>query len=67
MDRFIRETMREYRAEVKNLAEKLMEIMEENLGLEKGTFKNKFTGNGEHEPFFGTKVSIDRWTEERFY
>ncbi|XP_074558605.1 1-aminocyclopropane-1-carboxylate oxidase-like [Curcuma longa] len=52
-----KETMREYRAEVKKLAEKLMEIMEENLGLEKGTFKNKFTGNGEHEPFFGTKVS----------
>ncbi|KAG6495763.1 hypothetical protein ZIOFF_043590 [Zingiber officinale] len=50
-------TMRGYRAEVKKLAEKLMETMEENLGLEKGTFKNQFTGNGEHEPFFGTKVS----------
>ncbi|KAG6499499.1 hypothetical protein ZIOFF_039288 [Zingiber officinale] len=50
-------TMREYRTEVKKLAEKLMETMEENLGLEKGTFKNQFTGNGEHEPFFATKVS----------
>ncbi|KAG6495554.1 hypothetical protein ZIOFF_043380 [Zingiber officinale] len=54
---FKAETMREYRTEVKKLAEKLMETMEENLGLEKGTFKNQFTGNGEHEPFFGTKVS----------
>ncbi|KAG6516114.1 hypothetical protein ZIOFF_026562 [Zingiber officinale] len=50
--RLLLETMREYRAEVKKLAEKLMETMEENLGLEKGTFKNKFTGNGKHEPFF---------------
>ncbi|KAG6521154.1 hypothetical protein ZIOFF_018220 [Zingiber officinale] len=53
----VKKTMREYRTEVKKLAEKLMETMEENLGLEKGTFKNQFTGNDEHEPFFGTKVS----------
>ncbi|KAG6504162.1 hypothetical protein ZIOFF_036493 [Zingiber officinale] len=50
-----RETMREYIVEVKKLVEKLMETMEENLGLEKGTFKNKFTGNGEHEPFFTSR------------
>ncbi|XP_010908825.1 1-aminocyclopropane-1-carboxylate oxidase [Elaeis guineensis] len=52
-----KETMKEYRRELRKLAEKLMEIMDENLGLEKGRIKNAFSGNGEHEPFFGTKVS----------
>ena len=32
-----RETMAEYRAELKKLAEKMMEIMDENLGLSKAT------------------------------
>lgn len=52
-----RETMKEYRREIKKLAEKIMEIMDENLNLEKGCIKNAFSCNGEHEPFFGTKVS----------
>ncbi|KAG6477435.1 1-aminocyclopropane-1-carboxylate oxidase-like [Zingiber officinale] len=52
-----KETMKEYRAEVKKLAEKLMEIMDENLGLEKGTIRSRFTGGGHLRPFFGTKVS----------
>lgn len=48
--------MKEYRAELKKLAEKMMEIMDENLGLEKGYIKKAFSGeNG--VPFFGTKVS----------
>ncbi|XP_010930700.1 1-aminocyclopropane-1-carboxylate oxidase [Elaeis guineensis] len=51
------ETMMEYRKEVKKLAEKVMEAMDENLGLEKGYIKKAFSNNGEHEPFFGTKVS----------
>ncbi|KAG1369944.1 1-aminocyclopropane-1-carboxylate oxidase [Cocos nucifera] len=52
-----RKTMMEYRKEVKKLAEKVMEAMDENLGLEKGYIKKAFSGSGEHEPFFGTKVS----------
>ena len=32
-----RETMKEYRTELKKLAEKLMEIMEESIGLPKRT------------------------------
>lgn len=50
-----KETMREYRKEVKKLAEKIMEVMDENLGLEKGYIKQAFSGND--QPFFGTKVS----------
>lgn len=48
--------MREYRQEIKKLAEKLMEVMDENLGLGKGYIKRAFYG-GDDEPFFGTKVS----------
>ncbi|XP_058078959.1 1-aminocyclopropane-1-carboxylate oxidase-like [Magnolia sinica] len=52
-------TMKEYRRELKKLAEKIMEIMDENLGLEKGYIKKAFSGGDglEHQPFFGTKVS----------
>lgn len=49
------ETMKEYRKELKKLAEKVMEVMDENLGLEKGYIKRAFAGKD--EPFFGTKVS----------
>ncbi|CAL9093687.1 unnamed protein product [Musa acuminata var. zebrina] len=52
-----RETMKEYREELRKLAEKVMEVMDENLGFEKGSIRNSFSGNGEHQPFFGTKVS----------
>ncbi|KAJ4836414.1 hypothetical protein Tsubulata_015862 [Turnera subulata] len=54
-----KETMTEYRAELKKLAEKLMEIMDENLGLPKGFIKKAFNEvEGENEgAFFGTKVS----------
>ncbi|KAJ4734166.1 1-aminocyclopropane-1-carboxylate oxidase [Rhynchospora pubera] len=52
-----KETMMEFRRELKKLAEKILEIMEENLGLEKDHIKKAFTCDGEYEPFFGTKVS----------
>ncbi|KAF8725880.1 hypothetical protein HU200_020446 [Digitaria exilis] len=52
-----KETMREYRAELRKLAERVMAAMDENLGLEKGTIQRAFSGDGRHEPFFGTKVS----------
>ncbi|XP_077231737.1 1-aminocyclopropane-1-carboxylate oxidase-like [Tasmannia lanceolata] len=54
-----KETMMEYRRELKKLAEKMMDIMAENLGLEKGYMKKAFCGGEEPEnqPFFGTKVS----------
>lgn len=57
-----KETMSEYRKELKKLAEKMMEIMDENLGLPKGYIKKAFN-NGEsseevnESAFFGTKVS----------
>ncbi|XP_059630653.1 1-aminocyclopropane-1-carboxylate oxidase 5-like [Cornus florida] len=52
-----KETMAEYRAELKKLAEKLMDVMDENLGLPKGYTKKAFNGEEEDGAFFGTKVS----------
>uniref|UniRef100_A0A0E0H9F3 Fe2OG dioxygenase domain-containing protein n=1 Tax=Oryza nivara TaxID=4536 RepID=A0A0E0H9F3_ORYNI len=52
-----KETMREYRAALRGLAERVMEAMDENLGLDKGRMRRAFTGDGRHAPFFGTKVS----------
>ncbi|KAL5145521.1 1-aminocyclopropane-1-carboxylate oxidase 5 [Glycine soja] len=52
-----RETMAEYRAELKKLAEKLMEVMDENLGLTKGYIKKALNGGDGENAFFGTKVS----------
>ncbi|GMN45526.1 hypothetical protein TIFTF001_014716 [Ficus carica] len=54
-----KETMAEYRAELKKLAEKVMEVMDENLGLPKGYIKTAFNGGsgGDNKAFFGTKVS----------
>ncbi|KAM0823515.1 hypothetical protein ACQ4PT_070845 [Festuca glaucescens] len=52
-----KETMREYRAELKKLAERVMEAMDENLDFGKGRMKAAFTCDGRHAPFFGTKVS----------
>jgi aminocyclopropanecarboxylate oxidase len=53
-----KETMREYRAELKKLAERVAEVMGENLGLERGAIRRAFSSRaGRHEPFFGTKVS----------
>ncbi|CAN1801529.1 1-aminocyclopropane-1-carboxylate oxidase 5 [Linum perenne] len=55
-----KETMAEYKAELRKLAEKVMEVMDDNLGLSKGYIKNAFNNGcyGEEESaFFGTKVS----------
>ena len=48
--------MAEYRSELKKLASKVMEVMDENLGLPKGYIKKAFDGEGD-DAFFGTKVS----------
>ncbi|KAJ0241459.1 hypothetical protein HA466_0218520 [Hirschfeldia incana] len=52
--------MLEYRGEVRKLANKMMEVMDENLGLPKGYIKKAFyegMEDGEETAFFGTKVS----------
>ncbi|XP_010270282.1 PREDICTED: 1-aminocyclopropane-1-carboxylate oxidase 5-like [Nelumbo nucifera] len=54
-----KETMTEYRHELKKLAEKVMEVMDENLGLPRGYIKKTFNGGEglENQALFGTKVS----------
>ncbi|KAF8411735.1 hypothetical protein HHK36_004293 [Tetracentron sinense] len=52
-----KETMMEYRWELKKLGEKIMEVMDENLGLSKGYIKKAFNGGEDCDAFFGTKVS----------
>ncbi|KAK4420143.1 1-aminocyclopropane-1-carboxylate oxidase 5 [Sesamum alatum] len=52
-----KKTMKEYRVELKKLGHKVMEIMDENLGLPKGYIKNAFDGGVDNAAFFGTKVS----------
>ncbi|KAL4022761.1 hypothetical protein IC575_016506 [Cucumis melo] len=53
-----KETMREYRSELKKLAEKVMAVMDENLGLPEGYIKAAFNGGeGLEKAFFGTKIS----------
>jgi aminocyclopropanecarboxylate oxidase len=49
--------MMEYRKELRKLAEKMLGVMEELLGLEEGHIRKAFTNDGELEPFYGTKVS----------
>lgn len=46
-----------YREELKKLAEKLMEVMDENLGIPKGYIKKAFNCGEGDKAFFGTKVS----------
>ncbi|KAL0428039.1 UNVERIFIED_CONTAM: 1-aminocyclopropane-1-carboxylate oxidase 5 [Sesamum latifolium] len=53
-----KETMKEYRTELKKLGHKVMEIMDENLGLPKGYIKNAFDGGVDNSAFFGTKATI---------
>lgn len=51
--------MKEYRVELKKLALRVMEVMDENLGLQKG-YINRALNGGEDTTdaaFFGTKVS----------
>ncbi|GLJ19088.1 hypothetical protein SUGI_0342790 [Cryptomeria japonica] len=47
----------EFHSQIFNLTEKLLEIISESLGLEKGYLKRAFEGGHEEKPFFGTKVS----------
>lgn len=51
--------MNEYRVELKKLALKVLEVMDENLGLPKGYINNAFNGGDQATgaAFFGTKVS----------
>ncbi|CBI27928.3 unnamed protein product, partial [Vitis vinifera] len=51
----LRKTMDEYIAQLFKLAEKLSELMCENLGLEKGYIREAFSGNA--GPSVGTKVA----------
>ncbi|GLJ19087.1 hypothetical protein SUGI_0342780 [Cryptomeria japonica] len=50
-----KEIIEEFRSQIFNLTEKLLEIISESLGLEKGYLKRAFAGG--EKPFFGTKVS----------
>jgi aminocyclopropanecarboxylate oxidase len=47
----------EYRRELKKLAEKMLGLMEELLGLEEGHIKKTFTNDGDFDAFYGTQVS----------
>ncbi|XP_031279148.1 1-aminocyclopropane-1-carboxylate oxidase [Pistacia vera] len=51
-----RKAMKEFALEVEKLAEQLLDLLCENLGLEKGYFKKAFYGC-KGSPTFGTKVS----------
>ncbi|KAL2475703.1 1-aminocyclopropane-1-carboxylate oxidase 4 [Abeliophyllum distichum] len=50
-----RKTMKEFAAQLEKLAEHLLDLLCENLGLEKGYLKKAFYGS--KGPTFGTKVS----------
>ncbi|CAK7351555.1 unnamed protein product [Dovyalis caffra] len=50
-----RKTMKEFATELEKLAEQLLDLLCENLGLEKGYLKKAFYGS--KGPTFGTKVS----------
>ncbi|GLJ19082.1 hypothetical protein SUGI_0342730 [Cryptomeria japonica] len=52
-----KELIEEFRSQIFNLTEKLLEIISESLGLEKGYLKRAFAGGDKEKPFFGTKVS----------
>ncbi|KAF8730253.1 hypothetical protein HU200_017234 [Digitaria exilis] len=50
-----RQVMKQFASEIQKLSEKLLELLCENLGLEKGYLKQAFAGS--NGPTFGTKVS----------
>ncbi|KAL0432230.1 UNVERIFIED_CONTAM: Auxilin-related protein 2 [Sesamum latifolium] len=52
-----KETMKEYRAELKEIGTQSHGNNDENLGLPKGYIKNAFDGGIDNAAFFGTKVS----------
>ncbi|XP_030491216.2 1-aminocyclopropane-1-carboxylate oxidase [Cannabis sativa] len=55
LDQNYRDVMKEFAGEIEKLAEQLLDLLCENLGLEKGYLKNAFYGS--KGPTFGTKVS----------
>nr|P07920.1 RecName: Full=1-aminocyclopropane-1-carboxylate oxidase 2; Short=ACC oxidase 2; AltName: Full=Ethylene-forming enzyme; Short=EFE; AltName: Full=Protein GTOMA [Solanum lycopersicum]CAA68538.1 1-aminocyclopropane-1-carboxylate oxidase [Solanum lycopersicum] len=55
LDDVYREVMRDFRKRLEKLAEELLDLLCENLGLEKSYLKNTFYGS--KGPNFGTKVS----------
>ncbi|KAL3332762.1 hypothetical protein AABB24_033027 [Solanum stoloniferum] len=55
LDDEYREVMRDFAKRLEKLAEELLDLLCENLGLEKGYLKNTFYGS--KGPNFGTKVS----------
>ncbi|MED6195246.1 Aconitate hydratase mitochondrial [Stylosanthes scabra] len=55
LDDDFRNTMKEFALQLENLAELLLDLLCENLGLEKGYLKKVF--HGSKGPNFGTKVS----------
>lgn len=52
-----RQVMKEFSGKLETLAEELLDLLCENLGLEKGYLKKVFYGGGGKGPTFGTKVS----------
>uniref|UniRef100_A0A1D1YBA4 aminocyclopropanecarboxylate oxidase n=1 Tax=Anthurium amnicola TaxID=1678845 RepID=A0A1D1YBA4_9ARAE len=56
LDEEYRKTMKEYAVELEKLAEVLLDLLCEDLGLPKGYLKEAFRGANGH-PTFGTKVS----------
>ncbi|XP_062013567.1 1-aminocyclopropane-1-carboxylate oxidase 1 [Rosa rugosa] len=55
LDEDYREAMKEFAVELEKLAEQLLDLLCENLGLDKGYLKKAFYGS--EGPNFGTKVS----------
>ncbi|KAL0364072.1 UNVERIFIED_CONTAM: 1-aminocyclopropane-1-carboxylate oxidase [Sesamum angustifolium] len=55
LDEEYRKVMKEFAAQLEKLAEQLLDLLCENLGLEKGYLKEAFYGS--KGPTFGTKVS----------
>ncbi|KDP30812.1 hypothetical protein JCGZ_13755 [Jatropha curcas] len=56
LDDEYRKVMKEFAAQLEKLAEELLDLLCENLGLEKGYLKKAFYGSS-GSPTFGTKVS----------
>ncbi|VAI61336.1 unnamed protein product [Triticum turgidum subsp. durum] len=55
LDHHYRQVMKEFASEIEKLAEKVLDLLCENLGLEQGYLKRAFAGS--RGPTFGTKVS----------
>ncbi|PWA85013.1 ACC oxidase 1 [Artemisia annua] len=52
-----RDLMKDFAGKLEKLAEELLDLLCENLGLEKGYLKRAFYGSKSNGPNFGTKVS----------